>query len=532
MAASERKNHWIALCALALVLHGAASAAPAIETLQQMATRASEAPAVADASLIACQGLRPDLDVRKYTAQMDALASELKPRLLSAPDPQAKLRVMAEAIYGKWGFAAQAVLPPTVFTGLDDVLDKRHWNCFGMTLLYLGLGERLGLPLRMVSGRGHAFVEWNAPAPLYIETTQQGRAYGNKDYLKSYLPFPCVDPNDYAALDARQAIAVITVQIALTLQDKGQYPQAAAYYDCALRFDPKQAEAQTGIGIIALAQHKPGDAITAFRKALAISSAFREAYGGLGEALHANGDTDGALDVYRKLLGLCAAEPKAQFNLGQLLYEKNDLDGAIAAYQKYIALLPNDPDGYARLAFPLEDKGDLDGALAAYKKALSLNPNYIDAYVNMGHLIEKRNDAKGAENAYRSALALQSNHPLALSGLGRALALQGRIEEALKHLQRASELAPADAGVWIDYGNVTRKTGESARAIGMYRRAIECDPTDSEAYLALAETQRDAGAMNDAKVSAEKARALGAKLPPALEALVNPVPAPGAAPKK
>jgi tetratricopeptide (TPR) repeat protein len=521
----RRRRTYVSLLGAVLwtaLTYGAGS--PPLNALQDIAKQSAESLPVANASLAIGQGFRPDLPIQKYTAQLDALAGELKPRLDAAPTLESKLRVMAELIYQKWEFGAQKVLPPTVFTGLDDVLDKKHWNCFGMTLLYLGLGERVGLPLHMVAGRGHAFVCYAGSPPLYIETTQGGRVYGSKDYLKSYLPFPCLSTDEYTVLDKRQALAVIAVQTALALQNQKQWSAARAYYEGALRFDPKQAEAQTGIGFALLGEGKGDDAAVAFRKATEMNPTFREAFGGLGECLHAKGDTEGALQAYQKVIALCPDEPKAQFNFGQLLYEKNDLDGAIAAYRKYTVLAPNDADGYARLAFPLEDKGDLDGAAAAYKKALNINPRFTDAHINLGHLLEKRNDVKAAEASFRSAVSLQPQNPLALSGLGRALTAQKRIDEALKCLQKASELDPGNAGIWIDYGNATRAAGDGTKAIGMYKRAIERDPTDPEAYLALAETQREIGAVNDAKASATKARALGATLPPSLAALLQAAP--------
>ena len=485
--------------ALCLIPSASCEERPPLEALRMAAT-ANTAISVTDAALAASKILHSGLQPKQYTSQLDALVADLKPALSGAATPEAKLRVMAERVYQNWGFGRQAVAPADVYTGLDDVIDKKRWNCFGMSLLYLSLGERVGIPLRMVAGRGHALVQWNGPEPLFVETTQSGRVYPSKDYLKTYLPFPCVNPADYTALDTRQALAVIVLQTALAFQNQKQFETARASYEVALQFDPRQSEALTGLGIVLLGEGKRDDALALFRKVVSADPTSREALGGLGETLHAKGDLSGALQAYRKLAELCATEPKAQFNLGQVLYESNDLDGSVAAYRKYVALSPNDADGYARLAFPLEDKGDLEGAAAAYRKALSLNPGFVDARINLGHVLEKQHNAKDAEASYRAALALQSRNPLALSGLGRALTLQKRFDEAIANLRTASEIDAANAGIWIDYGNALAKSGAAAKAIDCYRRAIDRDPTDPEAYLALAESQLVIGATADAKL--------------------------------
>jgi Flp pilus assembly protein TadD len=66
-------------------------------------------------------------------------------------------------------------------------------------------------------------------------------------------------------------------------------------------------------------------------------------------------------------------------------------------------------------------------------------------------------------------------------------------EDAVEHLRRATEVAPADADAWHHYGEALAADGRMAEADAAFRRAVELDPRDQAALTHLGHTSLAAG---------------------------------------
>jgi hypothetical protein len=102
-----------------------------------------------------------------------------------------------------------------------------------------------------------------------------------------------------------------------------------------------------------------GEAIAAFRQAIAIDPDFPEAYINLGTALQSDEKTvDQAIAAYRQAIALRSDFPEAHNNLGTALQAQCRLDEAVASYRQAIALQPNLPRAHLSVAFSLLARQD------------------------------------------------------------------------------------------------------------------------------------------------------------------------------
>ncbi len=481
-------NAWPAFVSL-FFAWAASDAPPTLDAL----VKEPESYGLGASALAIAREFRPEVDVPAYLLRLDAMAREVAPALRSAETPEARLRVLAEYLYRRKGYGNRDEVPADVYVGLDEVIDGRQWNCLGLSVLYVALGERLGLPLRVVTGPGHALVAYG-DGP-YAETTDGGAVHPNLDYLKDYLPYPCAGPDRFRALDRRETLAMLLAQSTAAAFRNAASPRAVALLEKALEINPRDAEGWAALGTALAASNRVEPAIEAFSKAVELDPRLVEARGGLGNALYAAGRLSDAIAAYRGLLEVCAESPKAHYNLGQLLYEAGDLNGSAAAYRRYIAAVPRDPDGYLGLAFPLEDAGDLDGALAAYEKALELNPNNAAARINRGLVRMKKGDPAGAVTEYEAALRIDPRSALAYQALGEALLKLNRPDDAARALARALRLNPNDPDVLQGLGEAHARAGRLDEAEAAYRAAVAAAPDDPDARAGLADVlRRKAGA--------------------------------------
>jgi len=481
-----------------------------MEKLRAMALDPASRPDLAEAALLAAPLIQPASAPEAYLAKLDELAARVKARVASAKTAAEAANAMAAFLYAEEGFANSTVQTAEVFVGLDQVLDKKQWNCVGMTLLYCALGKRLGYPIQVVAGHGHVFATWNGDPAFFIETTAQGGLQPSRDYLLQYLPFPCVTPSSYVALDERGAIAMTLSQMGLAMQRQKRTQLAGSLFELAIQFSDYYAEAFAGRGFLRSEAGDTNGAIADFRTAIEIDPSFREAYGGLGAAYRAQDRLQQSVEAYRTLVSLCPDDSAAVFNAGQLLYETGDLEGSVYAYRRYIDLQPQDPEGYMRIAFPLEDSGDLQGAAMAYQEVLRLAPNTPDALVNLAHVFEKMDNLEAAIDAYRQALNMQPADVRAMGGVARILGKANRYDESLRAFRQALRAYPNEAFLWIDLGLLFERYGDQKQALGAFQEATRVDPNDEEGFYALARMLQLAGLSEQAERVLAQAQAIEA----------------------
>ena len=181
--------------------------------------------------------------------ETDALAAEFEPIIGNRGQTLEVAGRLARFLYQEKEFANSAVQSAEIFVGLDQVLDKKQWNCVGMALLYAAIGKRTGLPLQLVAGHGHVLVAYNAPPYFFIETTARGGLQPSRDYLTEYLPFPCVSPARYVVLNTREAIAMTLTQMGLAMRARsGRNWRGHCFVGD--RFSETYAEAWAGRGFL------------------------------------------------------------------------------------------------------------------------------------------------------------------------------------------------------------------------------------------------------------------------------------------
>nr|WP_316641490.1 tetratricopeptide repeat protein [uncultured Roseateles sp.] len=209
----------------------------------------------------------------------------------------------------------------------------------------------------------------------------------------------------------RPAIERATVLARLPLQDlpPAQLQAALASDDALLRHSAVEALAQAPAAVRA-AQLPAllGDPTRAVRIAAA------RALAGAPEAL---------------------LDPAQQAGLAQGLAE-------YAAVQRHSA---DRPEALNNLALLEAERGDLAGAEQTLRRALALAPDLAATQLNLADVQRAAGHEQQAEAQLRALLKREPRHAAAWHALGLSLLRQRRGDEAIRALQRASELAPGTA---------------------------------------------------------------------------------------
>jgi len=126
---------------------------------------------------------------------------------------------------------------------------------------------------------------------------------------------------------------------------------------------------------------------------------------------------------------------------------RKELDEAIELYQESLALFPT-AEAHTFLGWTYSFQGRLDEAIAECRKAIALDPDFGNPYNDIGVYLIERGDLQGAiprlEQAKRAPRYEPRHFPYL--NLGRIYLRQAHWPEALRELEAAARLAPADPG--------------------------------------------------------------------------------------
>lgn len=163
----------------------------------------------------------------------------------------------------------------------------------------------------------------------------------------------------------------------------------------------------------------------------------------------------------------------------------------------------------------LMDQGHPDEALPHFQNAAEMNPSDPQAHMAIGAYDQQRGELPQAIDQYKKAItltddAVQRNlwlRSTTFARIGSAYRQLGDFEQARQSFQKALEIDPNQAEVWLSLGIVTQLSGDPTGAIHAYSQAVKIKPSDI-GYLLLARVLEQTGHGDDAQRAISEGRRL------------------------
>lgn len=151
-----------------------------------------------------------------------------------------------------------------------------------------------------------------------------------------------------------------------------------------------------------------------------------------------------------------------------------DLDGAERTLRAALAANPGDAAAWMGLGNLSLARGRPAEGLEPLRQALALDPGFSAARMNAVQCLRALGRHEAAIDECHVLLAQDPAGPGAAL-LARTLGDAGRVEEAAAAYESALDLAPQDASLWCDYGELLRGAKREAEAERALRRALALD---------------------------------------------------------
>ncbi len=159
---------------------------PIAQTWQDIISVPREQLNLAEAALVIAREAYPQLDIAVQLARIDALAATLKQRLRPDITPTEKLAQFNHYLFNELGYAGNSddyYDPRNSY--LNDVIERKIGIPITLSVLYIEVGRRLGLPLSGVSFPGHFLVKCALrDGAVIIDPYAKGASLGIKDLQK------------------------------------------------------------------------------------------------------------------------------------------------------------------------------------------------------------------------------------------------------------------------------------------------------------------------------------------------------------
>jgi tetratricopeptide (TPR) repeat protein len=314
----------------------------------------------------------------------------------------------------------------------------------------------------------------------------------------------------------------------------GNAVAAEAAFRRATELDPSFAPARLDLGLAQLKQGKLLEAIASIKKSLALDPSSPGAHLFLGIAEYQSNDAASALVDLRQELKRDPKNVQALTWLGivelngdhpELASEPLDraaelaptdvnvLDYRVqahmaAAKQSYAALYKLDPASWRlhRLNAAIDAQAqDHKGAIEEYQLAIKLSPKEAELYEGIGWEYRKLGQADQAAKAFAEQLRLTPGNPIAMYNLGSARVDSGQERAALSLLQEVVKIYNHPTGADYYLGRALAAEGKDDEAVQAFQRATTLNgEMQRRSWYQLSQIYRHLGKTEEARAAALK----------------------------
>src|SRR5215468_5245747 len=158
------------------------------ERFTQLVSNVSEDFDLAEAALLIAQDAQPDRDVMAYLQRFEALAAMVRTRLPEKPDTATIIDQLNELLFHEEklsGNTTDYYDPRNSF--LNEVLERKTGIPITLSVIYLEVGRRLGLPLVGVGFPGHFLVKYSGADGEVVLDPFQGGVILDREQLTQRL---------------------------------------------------------------------------------------------------------------------------------------------------------------------------------------------------------------------------------------------------------------------------------------------------------------------------------------------------------
>jgi tetratricopeptide (TPR) repeat protein len=335
-------------------------------------------------------------------------------------------------------------------------------------------------------------------------------------------------------------------QVAFSLEQQDKVPEAEAAWRALSTAYPSNPEPYAHLGLLEARQEHYTEAITFYRKAMALNPAMPRLRYNLGLAYFKDGEYKDTILQLRPLLKtqppssdeaqqLTVLIGMSHFGLGEYAaatpYLKKAADRdprnlpllltlahscllskqyqcVLDEFHRIIALNPDSAEAHMLAGEALDEMKETINATREFRAAVQANPKEPNVHFGLGYMLWKQGQNQEAAQEFRAELNNFPEHGLAMLYLADSDIKMNQLNDARPLLEKVVKTNPANSMGHLDLGIVYTKAGQREDALRELKTVIALKPDDVSAHWRLGLLYRAMGKTAEAKAEYDKSKSL------------------------
>ena len=212
---------------------------------------------IGKAALVFAKEIFPEIDIDKYSADIDRMASQVHRLNAGREDPEMRVSALNTVLYRRERIAYDHSKDAHIRREnrfLNGILETRKGTCVTMPMLYLAVAQRLGYPIYPVAAPDHLFLRYVLPNGNYynIEATGEGGQSPDEAYIKEFgVKARALQMGGYMrTMTHREFLADMLLENATELSRQAKYDKAIEYLERAIIINPKFPDYYYALGTL------------------------------------------------------------------------------------------------------------------------------------------------------------------------------------------------------------------------------------------------------------------------------------------
>jgi tetratricopeptide (TPR) repeat protein len=335
-------------------------------------------------------------------------------------------------------------------------------------------------------------------------------------------------------------------EAALLLEQQGKVVEAQGAWQAIAKAHPGDADAYAHLGLLEARREHYKEAVTQYRKALALSPSMPGLRLNLGLSEFKSGQMKAATRTFELLLtgtpksspewlrlatlaGLShygvgeyaaavpylkdatAADPKNlpfRLTLAQSCLWSKQYQCVLDVYREIVTLNAESAEADMLAGEALDEMKDKPAAVQQFRAAVKADPKMPGAHFGLGYLLWGMLQFDEAAKEFQAELDNNPDHALALTYLGDCQIQLGRPGDAPALLEKAVRIDPKIEQAHLDLGILYENAGRRGDALNELKKAEILNPSDQTVHWRLARFYKAMGKSEEAKAEFDKTRSL------------------------
>ncbi|NWX41844.1 TMTC1 protein, partial [Steatornis caripensis] len=281
--------------------------------------------------------------------------------------------------------------------------------------------------------------------------------------------------------------------LASLLAEQERLKEAEEVYKAGIENCPESSDLHNNYGVFLVDTGAPERAVSHYRQAIHLSPAHHVAMVNLGRLHRSLGQNKEAEAWYKRALKV-SRKAEILSPLGALYYNTGRYEEALEVYREAASLQPSNKEIRLALAQVLAMMGRTKEAEKMTNHILNEDAACLECYRLLSAIYSKQEHYAKALEAIEKALQLKPKDPKVISELfftkGNQLREQNLLDKAFESYKRAVELNPDQAQAWMNMGGIEHIKGSYITARGYYEKALQLVPNSKLLKENLAKLDR------------------------------------------